>query len=124
MKVFLVILLAAMTAWVAVTADQMEKAHAAAGRPAKARVVKSENPAVERLHEMVRVYGARQVLMAIVGIVAGLILALTVALKILKMIAIGCVVFLLFVLWQAWERGYITAIRSAPPMSCSRSYLA
>ncbi len=122
MKAFLFILLAAMTAWVAVTAEQMEKAHAAAGRPAKARVAKSENPAVERLHEMVRVYGARQVLMAIIGVIAGLILALTVALKILKMIALGCVVFLLFVLWQAWERGYITATRLESPTSLRRSY--
>ena len=52
----------------------------------------------------------------VIGIVAGLVLALTVALKILKILALGCVAVLAVVLWQAWERGYITASRAGPPI--------
>jgi len=124
MKAFFVILLAAMTAWIAVTADEMEKAHAAAGRPAKVRTSGKGNPSAERLEELVNVYGARQVLLAAVGIILGLILAVTVAMTVFKIIAIGCVAFLLFVLWQAWDRGYITESRAEWPTSHCRSRLA
>jgi hypothetical protein len=124
MKAFLVILLAAMTAWIAVTADEMEKAHAAAGRPAKVRTSGKGNPSAERLEELVRTYGARQVLLAAVGIVLGLILAVSVAMIVFKIIAIGCVAFLLFVLWQAWDRGYITAPRAEWPTTQRLSRLA
>lgn len=121
MKTFFVLLLAAMTGWVAVTANEMDNAHLAAGRPKKVRVIASENPATQKLRELVNDYGAQQVLFAGVGIAVGLFLALTVALKILKLLAIGCVVVLAVVLWQAWERGYITASPSAPP---TEQYLA
>ena len=105
MKAFFVILLAAMTAWVAVTASEMESAHKATRRPAK-----SDNPAVVQFHALAKDYGSRQVLLGIVGIVAGLILTFTVAMKVLKLLALSCVAVLAVVLWQAWERGYITAL--------------
>ena len=105
MKAFFVILLAAMTAWVAVTANEMDTAHKAVRRS-----VKSDNPAIEQFHALVKNYGTRQVLLGIVGIVAGLVLALTVAMKLLKLLALTCVSVLAVVLWQAWERGYITAL--------------
>lgn len=124
MKSFLVLLLAAMTAWVAVTANDMDNAHLAAGRPKKARVVAAENPATQKLQELANDYGTRQVLFACVGVAVGLFLALTVALKILKLLAIGCVVVLALVLWQAWERGYITASRAAPTTAQYSAHLA
>lgn len=102
MKTFFVILLAAMTAWVAVTANELDTAHKAVRRS-----VKSDNPAIEQFHTMVKEYGSRQVLLGIVGIVAGLILAFTIAMKLLKLLALSCVAVLAVVLWQAWERGYL-----------------
>ncbi len=109
MKTFFVILLAAMTAWVAVTASEMDNAHKAAGRPAKVRSVNTDNPAMRQFHALVKDYGSRQVLFGIVGVVAGLVLALTVVLKVMKLLALGCVAILAVVLWQAWERGYLTS---------------
>ena len=123
MKTFFLILLAAMTAWVAVTANEMDSAHKAAGRPAKSRPL-PESPAVKQLHALAKQYGTRQVLFGVVGIVAGLVLALTVALKILKILALGCVAVLAVVLWQAWERGYITASRAGPPIVQSSPHWA
>jgi NADH:ubiquinone oxidoreductase subunit 3 (subunit A) len=115
MKSVFVLLLAAMTAWIAVTAHEMDTAHKAAGRPAKSRIETIDNPAAEQLKVLSKQYGTRQILFAGVGVAIGLFLALTVAIKILKLIALGCVVVLALVLWQAWERGYLTEFREAAP---------
>ena len=104
MKAFFVLLLAAMTAWVAFTADQMESAHKAA------RISASAGPAEKQLHALVAQYGGRQVLLAIVGLVAGLVLAFTVVMKLLKLLAFLCVIIMAIVLWQAWEHGYLAGV--------------
>jgi hypothetical protein len=122
MKAFFVILLAVMTAWVAVTADEMNSAHKAAGRPM--RVSASASPAEKQLRELVNEYGARQVLLGGVGIAAGLFLAFSVAMKLLKLLAMICVIILAFVLWQAWERGYLTEAQASPPSPMQSSRLA
>ena len=101
MKAFFVLLLAAMTAWVAFTADQMESAHKAV------RISAAAGPAEKQLHALVEQYGGRQVLLAIVGLVAGLVLAFTVVMKLLKLLAFLCVIIMAIVLWQAWEHGYL-----------------
>ena len=106
-KTFFSLLLAAMTAWVAMTAAQLDTAHQAAGRPGKERTGTASSPAVKQFHALVKDYGTRQVLLGIVGIISGLVLAFTVALKLLKLLALGCVAVLSVVLWQAWERGLI-----------------
>lgn len=122
MKVFFVILLAAMTAWVAIRAAEIDHAHREAGRPS--RLAESAGPAAKQLHSLVEQYGGQQVLLGVVGIVAGLILTFTVVMKLLKLLAFLCVLILAVVLWQAWERGYIsTTPQVEEAVRAGRDYL-